>query len=63
MIKILVVEMERIVFIYAGCYEGNFLSKRMIDKCGFVPNPAGNDIEPHIFSGKDRLQLDFVKYR
>jgi len=46
--------------IYAGCYEDNVLSKRMIEQCGFVPHPAGNDVEQHIFSGEDRLQLDFI---
>jgi len=46
--------------IYAGCYEDNISSRKMIEKCGFKPNPNGNEIEPHIFTGKDRLQLDFV---
>jgi RimJ/RimL family protein N-acetyltransferase len=46
--------------IYAGCYEDNIPSKKMIEQCGFKPNPAGNDIERHIFTGEDRLQLDFV---
>ena len=46
--------------IYAGCFEDNTPSKKMIEKCGFKPNPEGNDIESHIFSGEDRLQLDFV---
>ena len=46
--------------IYAGCYEDNISSRRMIERCGFKPNPDGNIIEPHIFTGDNRLQLDFV---
>jgi RimJ/RimL family protein N-acetyltransferase len=46
--------------IYAGCYEDNISSKRMIEQCGFKPNPTGNDMEQHIFTGEDRSQLDFV---
>ena len=46
--------------IYAGSYEDNIASRRMIERCGFKPNPDGNDVDPHIFTGEDRLQLDFV---
>ena len=46
--------------IYAGSYEDNTASRKMIERCGFKPNPDGNDDEPHIFTGEDRLQLDFV---
>ena len=46
--------------VYAGCFEDNISSKKMIEQCGFKPNPEGNEIERHIFSGKERLQLDFV---
>lgn len=46
--------------IYAGCYEDNISSRKMIEQCGFRRNPEGDDIEPHIFTGEDRLQLDFV---
>ena len=46
--------------VYAGCYEDNIHSRKMIENCGFKHNLDGNQIEPHIFSGKDRMQLDFV---
>ena len=46
--------------VYAGCFKDNIPSKKMIERCGFKPNPEGNEIEPHIFTGEDRLQLDFV---
>jgi len=32
----------------------------MIEQCGFKRNPEGDDIEDHIFTGEDRLQLDFM---
>ena len=46
--------------LYAGCFEDNIAAKKMIKHCGFKPNPDGNEIEPHLFTGEDRLQLDFV---
>jgi RimJ/RimL family protein N-acetyltransferase len=46
--------------IYAGSYEDNTASRRMIERCGFKPNPDGNSVDSHIFTGEDRLQLDFV---
>ena len=52
-----VLKLERI---YAGCYEDNVSSRKMIEQCGFKRNPEGDDIEAHIFTGEDRLQLDFV---
>ena len=46
--------------VYAGCYEDNFSSRKMIERCGFIPNPDGNILEKNIFTGEDKLQLDFV---
>ena len=46
--------------VYAGSYEENIVSRKMIERCGFKPNPDGNDIDPHIFTREDRLQLDFI---
>ena len=53
-------EVLKLEKIYAGCYEDNISSRKMIEQCGFKRNPEGDDIEPHIFTGEDRLQLDFV---
>jgi len=50
-------EMEKI---YAGCFEGNGPSRKMIEQCGFIRNPDGDTVEPHIFTGKNRLQIDYV---
>lgn len=49
--------------VYAGCYEGNHASRRMLEKCGFVPHPEGNQNEIHYRTGAPIVQYDFVKYR
>jgi len=53
-------EVLKLEKIYAGCYEDNISSRKMIEHCGFKRNPDGDDTDPHIFTGKHRLQLDFV---
>jgi len=53
-------EVLRLEKIYAGCYEDNISSRKMIERCGFKPNPEGNQAERHIFTGEPRCQLDFV---
>lgn len=49
--------------IYAGCYEHNHRSRRMLEKCGFVPHPEGDQLEEHYLDGSPVTQRDFVKYR
>jgi len=49
--------------IYAGCYETNSTSLKMLRACGFVPHPEGNEAEEHFESGAPIVQMDFVKYR
>jgi len=49
--------------IYAGCYETNAASRKMLAVCGFVPYPEGNEVEEHFENGTPITQLDFVKYR
>lgn len=49
--------------IYAGCYESNQISMKMLSGCGFVPHPEGNCNETHYLDGTPIVQLDFVKYR
>ena len=53
-------EILKLEKIYAGCYEDNISSRKMIERCGFKRNPDGDEIESHIFTGGDRVQLDFV---
>ena len=49
--------------IYAGCYESNQASMKMLSNCGFVPHPEGNCNETHYLDGTPIIQFDFVKYR
>lgn len=49
--------------IYAGCYEHNTISLRMLKKCGFVPYPEGNSYETHFITGLPVTQLSFVRFR
>ena len=49
--------------IYAGCYEGNTASLKMLQKCGFVPYPEGNEEEEHYLNGLPITQYDYVKMR
>ena len=49
--------------IYAGCYEHNTASSRMLKSLGFIPYPEGNCPETHYLTGEPIVQLDFVKYR
>jgi len=53
-------EVLKLESVYAGCYEDNISSRKMIEKCGFKRNPDGDVIESHVFTGENRLQLDFV---
>lgn len=53
-------EVLKLEKVYAGCYEDNISSRKMIEKCGFKRNPDGDEIESHIFTDENRLQLDFV---
>jgi len=46
--------------IYAGCYPDNIRSRKMIEKCGFVPHPEGNIEETHYITGEPVTQFDFV---
>ncbi len=49
--------------IYAGCYEGNVASSRMLKKCGFVPHTKGNVAEKHYLTGEPITQYDYVIFR
>ena len=48
--------------IYAGCYPHNHASRKMIEKCGFLPHPSGNVHEKHYLAGEPLIQYDFVLY-
>ncbi|HPG92787.1 MAG TPA: GNAT family N-acetyltransferase [Clostridia bacterium] len=46
--------------IYAGCFETNIISRKMLIKCGYKPNPEGNTIETNIYTGEKIIQYDYV---
>jgi RimJ/RimL family protein N-acetyltransferase len=46
--------------LYAGCYEDNAASYQMLVKSEFRRHPEGDETEPHILTGFDRLQYDFI---
>ncbi|MBQ7299373.1 MAG: GNAT family N-acetyltransferase, partial [Clostridia bacterium] len=47
--------------LYAGCYEGNVRSRKMLAACGFVPHPEGNCEEVHFRTGEPIMQYDYIK--
>ena len=49
--------------IYAGCYPDNIRSRKMLEKCGFVPHPEGNSEDTHYITGEPVTQFDFVLYK
>ena len=46
--------------IYAGCYSDNIKSMKMLEKCGFIPHPAGDSEDEHYITGEPVTQYDFV---
>jgi len=49
--------------IFAGCYEGNAASARMLAKLGFERSPGGDRIEENICTGGTIIQHDYVLKR
>lgn len=47
--------------IYAGCYCDNRASLRVLEKVGFVRNPAGDQKEANCFTKESIIQLSFMK--
>jgi Acetyltransferases, including N-acetylases of ribosomal proteins len=46
--------------IHAGCYQDNIGSLKMLQKCGYIPYPEGNQKEKHFISNEDIMQLDYI---
>jgi len=46
--------------LYAGCYETNSVSLKMLKACGFNPYPEGDSYETHYLTGAPITQYDFV---
>ncbi len=49
--------------LYAGCYETNQISRKMLKACGFTPHPEGNVHERHFLTKEPITQYDFVLHR
>lgn len=49
--------------LYAGCYETNTVSLKMVKTCGFIPHPDGNCHESHYLTGEPIIQYDFLIHR
>lgn len=46
--------------LHAGAYVDNTASRKMLERCGYIPYPAGNVVEKHYITGDDIIQMDFV---
>jgi len=51
--------MNRSQEIFAGCYENNTISIKMLREIGFHRYPNGDTVEVDCFSGKSITQLEF----
>lgn len=49
--------------LYAGCYETNTVSLKMLKDCGFTRHPDGDTREKHYLTGEPIVQYDFVLNR
>ncbi len=47
--------------IYAGCYEDNHASLRMLEQAGYIRNPAGDQQEVNCFTGEPITQMQLIK--
>lgn len=55
-------DMLKLDRIYAGCYSHNTASRKMLIKCGFLPNPSGDIQETHFLTGEPITQFEYVLY-
>ena len=46
--------------LHAGAYPNNTGSLKMLERCGYVPFPAGNVPEKHYITGEPIIQMDFI---
>jgi len=53
-------EVLNLDYIYAGCYEGNIASEKIITKCGFIHTPEIDEKEKHYLSGKPIVQRGYM---
>jgi len=55
-----IVEVLNITELHAGAYPDNIGSIKMLERCGYVPNPVGNIPEKHYITGEDIIQMDYL---
>jgi ribosomal-protein-alanine N-acetyltransferase len=55
-----IVETLKITELHAGAYPDNIGSIKMLERCGYIPNPAGNVPSKHFITGEDIIQLDYM---
>jgi RimJ/RimL family protein N-acetyltransferase len=46
--------------LHAGVYPDNIGSRKMLERCGYIPYPAGNVAEKHYLTGEEITQLDYI---
>ena len=47
-------------YVYAGCYEHNSVSMKMLAKCGFQRHVEGDVTETHFLTNEPIIQYDFI---
>ena len=50
----------KITELHTGAYPDNIDSQKMLEKCGYIPYPAGNIPEKHYITGADIIQMDYI---
>lgn len=54
------VDVLKIDELHAGAYPDNVGSRKMIKRCGYIPNPDGNIPEKHYITSEDIIQFDYI---
>ncbi len=54
------IEELKISELHAGAYPDNIGSRKLLERSGFVPYPAGNIPEKHYITGEDIIQMDYL---
>lgn len=54
------IEVLGITGLHAGAYPDNIGSRKMLEKCGYVPCPVGNIPEKHYITGENIIQMNYI---
>ena len=54
------VDVLEIAELHAGAYPDNTGSRKMLERCGYVPFPGGDVPEKHYLTGEDIIQMDHI---